>query len=55
MRKLPLVLAVVSFLLAVIVFVFAEGARSVYSGLFFVVLGVVSLVNARRRERKATE
>ena len=55
MRKLPLGLAVVSFLIALIIFVFAGGARSLYSGLFFIVLGVVLLVNARRSEGKTPE
>ena len=53
MRKLPLVLAILSFLGAIIVFVFVDGARSIYSGVFFAVIGVVFLVNARR-ERKAS-
>jgi hypothetical protein len=48
-RRLNLTLAIVSFILAIIVFVFAEGARSIYSGLFFVVVGVVLLANARRQ------
>ena len=55
MRKLPLVLGIVSLLLAIIVLIVAHGARSIYSGLFFVVIGVVMLVNARRSERKAAE
>ena len=48
MRRPPLVLAIVSFLLAIIVAVFSDGIRSIYSALFFVLIGVVSLVNARR-------
>ena len=50
MRKLPLILAIVSFILAIAVFIYAGGARSIYSGLFFVVMGVVLLANARRRK-----
>lgn len=52
MRKLPLALAIGSFLLALIIFASAGGARSIYSGLLFVVLGVVLLVNARRSEKR---
>lgn len=48
MRKVPLALAVVSFLLALVIFAFAGGARAIYSGLFFIVIGVVLLMNARR-------
>jgi parvulin-like peptidyl-prolyl isomerase len=55
MRKLPLAIAIASFLLALIVFAFAGGARSIYSGLFFVMVGVVLLVNARRSERRTPE
>ena len=53
MRRLPLDLGIAGFLLAFSVFAFAGGARSIYSGLFFVVLGVVFLVNARRTDKKA--
>jgi len=53
MRRLPLVLSVASFLFAFSVFAFAGGARSIYSGLFFVVLGVVFLANARRTDKKS--
>ena len=51
MRRLPLVLAILSFLVAIIVFIFVDGARSIYRGVFFAVIGVVLLVNARRSER----
>ena len=53
MRRLPLVLAIVSFVLAFIVIAFSGGDRSVYSGLFFILLGVVLLVNARQRDEKS--
>jgi hypothetical protein len=48
MRKLPFVFSIASFLLAVIIFALSSGARSIYSGLFFTVLGVVFLLNAIR-------
>jgi len=51
-RKLTLVLAVVSFLLAIVVFLFAGGARAIYSGLFFILIGGVLLINARRNAQK---
>jgi len=51
MRKLPLALAIVSFL-PLIFFAFAGGARSIYGGLFFIVIGVLLLVNAPRSERR---
>lgn len=52
MRKSPPILAIVCFLIAIIIFVFAEGARRIYSGGFFVFLGVMLLVNARRGAQK---
>ncbi len=55
MRKLPLVLSVASFLLAVVIFAFAGGARSIYSALFFAVLGVVFLLNATRGKGRIGE
>ena len=55
MRKLPLVLSTFSFALAVIVFVFTSGARSIYSGLFFMGLGAVLLVGALRKEGNAAK
>ena len=51
MKKVPLIFALVSFLLAALIFTSAEGSRALYSGLFFVVIGVVLLVNARRKAR----
>jgi hypothetical protein len=55
MQKLPLILAFVSFIVAIIVLVFADGARSIYSGLFFVLIGVVLLLNARKSQEKTSE
>jgi len=54
MHKLSRLLGVISALLAVVIFVFAGGARSIYSGSFFVVLAVVLLANARRGQRKTS-
>jgi len=48
MSKTPLVLAVVFFALAALIFVFAAGARRVYAGAFFVMLGVATVVKAKR-------
>ncbi len=48
MRKTPLVVGVSSLALAALIFVFADGARRIYAGIFFTMLGVVIVVNARR-------
>ena len=37
------------FVAAVAIFLFASGARRLYSGVFFVILGVTMIVNARRK------
>ena len=44
-----LVLGIACLVLAVVILVFADGARRWYSGAFFAVLGVVLLLNARWR------
>jgi hypothetical protein len=45
MVYLALGAGILSIILAVIVFVFASGPRRLYSGIFFVFLGVVMLLN----------
>jgi hypothetical protein len=51
MVKTILYLGILCLLLAVAIFLFAEGLRRWYSGIFFAVMGVVLLVNAGRRRR----
>ena len=48
MRKLNLALAVACILLAIVVFFLADGARRIYSGMFFVMLAVMFLTTGRR-------
>ena len=50
MRNLPFVLAIASFILAIVVFIYGGGARSIYGGVFFVLIGIVLLTNARRKK-----
>lgn len=47
MKKISLVAGIACFVLALIIFIFASGLRRFYSGLFFVVIGVVMVWNAR--------
>lgn len=47
MSKTQLVIGVICLALAAVIFVFAEGARRIYSGGFFTVVGAVVLLNAR--------
>lgn len=48
-----LILAFACFLLSLVIFMLAEGARAIYSGGFFAVLGFVLLWNARRAPRES--
>jgi hypothetical protein len=48
-QKLPLIVGVAGLALAAVIFVVASGRRRVYSGAFFLMLGVVTLANARRK------
>lgn len=52
MRNTPVILAIVSFILAAVIFIFADGARRWYSGTFFVLVGVAILLNAKRSSQK---
>jgi hypothetical protein len=47
MSKTQLVIGVICLALAAVIFVFAEGARRIYSGAFFTVLGIVMVLNAK--------
>jgi hypothetical protein len=48
MKKLSLVVGIACFLVAATIFVFADGPRRIYSGVLFIVLGVVSVAGVRR-------
>jgi len=48
MNRTQLAIAIVCLALAAVIFVFADGARRVYAGGLFLVLGIVTLVNAKR-------
>jgi len=55
MSKVALIAAVFCIVMAVAVFVFAEGLRRWYSGLLFAVMALVMLVNTLRWQRFADE
>ncbi len=48
MRRTPMILGIVFLVLAAVVFLFGTGIRVLYSGGFFVMLGIVLLLNAKR-------
>ena len=48
MPKMPLAISIICLALAAVIFVFADGARRIYAGLFFAMLGIVTLVSAKR-------
>ena len=51
MRKAPLALGIIFFSIAIVVFVFGGGARAIYSGIFFLVIGSVMVANSRRSKQ----
>ena len=55
MNKVTLFSGILCIVLALIVFVFADGLRRWYSGVFFAIIGVVMLLNALRWRRNADE
>jgi hypothetical protein len=55
MSKVALFSGIVLIALAVIVFVFADGLRRWYSGIFFAIMGTAVLVNALRWRRTPDE
>jgi hypothetical protein len=46
MSKVALVFGILFIVLAVVIFVFADGLRRWYSGIFFALIGTVALVTA---------
>ena len=55
MSKAALVSGIVCIVLAVMVFVFADGLRRWYSGIFFALIGTVMLVSALHWRRAADQ
>ena len=52
MDKVTLVIGILCLILAVLIFVLADGLRRYYSGIFFAVIGTVMLVNTFYRRRR---
>jgi len=52
LQKTFLILGIFSFLIAAVIFVFGDGLRRWYSGIFFVILSVALIANAKRPGRK---
>ena len=50
MSKLALTTRIVCIILAIIIFVFADGLRRWYSGAFFAIMGIIILLNGLRRQ-----
>ena len=48
LQKTSLIVAILCFAVATVIVLFGEGLRVVYSGGFFVLMGIVMLVNSRR-------
>ena len=54
MQRFSLMAAIVCFAIAAVIIVSGEGLRVVYSGGFFLLLGIALLVNARRGVKRKT-
>ncbi len=48
MKKINIYVAIVSFIIAIVIFIYASGASRIYSGSFFAVIGVVNIIAAAR-------
>ena len=55
MNKLGLVVGILCCVVAVVVFIFADGMRRWYSGIFFALLGALMLVRSRGWRRGTGE
>jgi hypothetical protein len=55
MGKMALLVGILCLVLAVIVFVLADGPRRWYSGIFFAIIGLVMLTSAMRWRRASGE
>ena len=55
MQKALLILGIIFLVLAVVIFVFADGLRRYYSGGFFLVIGIACIANALRSPGKDKE
>ena len=53
MSNLALTSGILCIALAVVIFVFAEGLRRWYSGIFFALIGIVAILGALRGKRAA--
>jgi hypothetical protein len=47
-NRKQLIVGVISLALATVIVIFTDGARRLYAGAFFALLGVVTLVSAKR-------
>jgi hypothetical protein len=48
--KLHIFIAIVSLILAIVIFTFADGAKRIYSGGFFALIGIVNLLMATKNK-----
>jgi Flp pilus assembly protein TadB len=55
MSKVALVSGILCIVLAVVIFIFAEGLRRWYSGIFFALIGVVMMLGSMRHRRSADQ
>ncbi len=52
MKKYPLFIGIVCLILAAIIFIYSSGARRIYSGLLFTLIGIVQIFVAFRKPQR---
>jgi hypothetical protein len=55
MNKIALIIGILFILISLVVFIFADGMRRYYSGIFFAFLGIVALMQAFRSCSRANK
>ena len=51
MKNNGLLFGILSLVLAALIFIFASGSRRIYSGVFFMILGIAMIATSRKRAK----
>jgi hypothetical protein len=54
-KNLPLLFAIACFVVALLIFLFGSGLKVIYSGGFFILLGIILLLNAKRKDKNPAD
>jgi len=50
LKKFPLIIGIIAIIIAIIVFIYASGARRIYSGSLFILIGIIQFYRAFSRK-----